>query len=48
VVLGGGNLKLLKDLPPGCLAGNNANAFEGGFRLWGKPIPRGPASQPTP
>jgi polyphosphate glucokinase len=39
VVLGGGNLKLLKELPPGCLAGNNANAFEGGFRLWGKPIP---------
>jgi polyphosphate glucokinase len=47
VVLGGGNLKLLKDLPPGCLAGNNANAFEGGFRLWGKPIPHGHVSPPT-
>jgi polyphosphate glucokinase len=34
VVLGGGNLKHLKELPPGCRAGDNANAFLGGFRLW--------------
>lgn len=34
VVLGGGNAKKLKDLPPRCRAGNNANAFLGGFRLW--------------
>jgi polyphosphate glucokinase len=34
VVLGGGNAKLLKKLPRGFLAGNNANAFLGGFRLW--------------
>jgi hypothetical protein len=34
VVLGGGNLKNLKELPPGCRAGDNANAFLGGFRLW--------------
>ena len=34
VVLGGGNVKKLKELPPGCRAGNNANAFLGGFRLW--------------
>ena len=34
VVLGGGNVKLLEKLPPGCRAGNNANAFAGGFRLW--------------
>ncbi len=34
VVLGGGNLKELKQLPPGCRAGDNANAFLGGFRLW--------------
>jgi polyphosphate glucokinase len=34
VVLGGGNAGLLKELPPGCRAGNNANAFVGGFRLW--------------
>jgi polyphosphate glucokinase len=34
VVLGGGNVKNLKELPPGCRAGDNANAFLGGFRLW--------------
>jgi polyphosphate glucokinase len=34
VVLGGGNVKKLKRLPAGCRAGDNANAFEGGFRLW--------------
>jgi len=34
VVLGGGNIKKLKELPPGCRAGDNANAFLGGFRLW--------------
>lgn len=34
VVLGGGNVKKLKELPPGCRPGNNANAFLGGFRLW--------------
>lgn len=34
VVIGGGNVRLLKELPPGCRAGDNANAFIGGFRLW--------------
>jgi polyphosphate glucokinase len=34
VVLGGGNVRLLKTLPAGCRAGDNANAFVGGFRLW--------------
>ncbi|HEY6292265.1 MAG TPA: ROK family protein [Terriglobia bacterium] len=34
VVIGGGNAKILKDLPPGCRAGDNSNAFLGGFRLW--------------
>jgi polyphosphate glucokinase len=34
VVLGGGNIKKLSELPPGCRAGDNANAFLGGFRLW--------------
>jgi polyphosphate glucokinase len=34
VVLGGGNVKNLKELPPGCRVGDNANAFIGGFRLW--------------
>jgi polyphosphate glucokinase len=34
VVLGGGNVKKLKEMPPNCRAGDNANAFSGGFRLW--------------
>jgi polyphosphate glucokinase len=34
VVLGGGNAKNLDELPPGCRAGDNANAFIGGFRMW--------------
>ncbi|MEO8123279.1 MAG: ROK family protein [Burkholderiales bacterium] len=41
VVIGGGNLRLLKELPEGCRAGDNANAFAGGFRLW-TAAPRGP------
>jgi len=36
VVLGGGNAKLLKKLPPGTRLGSNANAFQGGYRLWTK------------
>ena len=34
VVLGGGNVKKLKKLPPRCRASDNANAFIGGFRMW--------------
>ncbi len=34
VVLGGGNVRLMDALPPLCRAGNNANAFTGGFRAW--------------
>lgn len=34
IVIGGGNLEHLKKLPQGCRAGNNANAFVGGFRMW--------------
>jgi polyphosphate glucokinase len=34
VVLGGGNVRQLGELPQGCRAGDNANAFIGGFRLW--------------
>ncbi len=37
VVLGGGNMKKLAELPPGCRAGSNANAFIGGFRMWDDP-----------
>jgi polyphosphate glucokinase len=34
VVLGGGNARLMKKLPPHTRAGDNHNAFRGGFRLW--------------
>jgi polyphosphate glucokinase len=34
VVLGGGNAKLLKRLPPDTRLGDNRNAFRGGYRLW--------------
>jgi polyphosphate glucokinase len=34
VVLGGGNVKKLDELPPGCRRGDNINAFRGGARLW--------------
>ena len=47
VIVGGGNVKKLEELPPGCRAGNNAKAFLGGFRLWegsqaaiSSPLPR--------
>jgi polyphosphate glucokinase len=33
-VIGGGNVVHLKQLPKGCRAGDNADAFVGGFRLW--------------
>jgi polyphosphate glucokinase len=34
VVIGGGNVRNLKELPSGSRAGDNANAFLGGYRLW--------------
>ena len=34
VVLGGGNVRKLKKLPPGTRPGNNENAFRGGSALW--------------
>jgi polyphosphate glucokinase len=34
VVLGGGNSRLLKQLPPEMELGDNAKAFKGGFRVW--------------
>lgn len=34
VVLGGGNVKRLKALPPGTRRGDDRAAFTGGFRLW--------------
>ena len=53
VVLGGGNVDNLKQLPPGCRAGDNAHTFLGGFRLWESsqtltlsPAPAEPAAAP--
>lgn len=37
VVLGGGNVRKLDELPPGSRLGKNENAFVGGFRLWAVP-----------
>ncbi len=34
VVIGGGNVDKLKELPPNARLGDNENAFAGGFRLW--------------
>jgi polyphosphate glucokinase len=34
VVLGGGDAKLFKKLPPGVRMGANTNAFRGGYQLW--------------
>lgn len=34
VVIGGGNVTELDELPPNCRRGGNDKAFEGGFRLW--------------
>lgn len=36
VVLGGGNSRLIKELPSGARLGDNKNAFRGGYRLWNK------------
>jgi len=34
IVLGGGGVEDLDELPDGCRRGENENAFVGGFRLW--------------
>jgi polyphosphate glucokinase len=47
VVLGGGNAKLLKVLPPGCRAGENTNAFLGGFFLWQEAMERDSSTAAT-
>ena len=45
VVIGGGNARLLKELPSWAKLGNNANAFRGGFRLWKTHMGRGRAGK---
>jgi len=37
VLLGGGNAKYIKNLPPHVILGSNTNAIEGGIRLWQNP-----------
>jgi hypothetical protein len=44
VVLGGGNARLLRQLPKGVCLGDNRQAFLGGFRLW-KESPLRPTHQ---
>jgi len=48
VVLGGGNVHHLANLPPGCRMGDNANAFQGGFRLWNRSTSKSQFSQIQP
>jgi len=47
VVIGGGNAKKLKQAPPGCRIGSNANAFVGGFRMWDKADSKQPSQCAT-
>jgi hypothetical protein len=53
VVVGGGNAKNVKELPPGARRGHNLTAFRGGFRLWSVEdvwvlaAPGGESPQPT-
>jgi polyphosphate glucokinase len=37
-VLGGGNVRMLDELPPNARRGSNLNAFRGGYRLWQKQV----------
>jgi predicted NBD/HSP70 family sugar kinase len=46
VVLGGGQTKYLKRLPPGARLGTNAHAILGGVRLWNEPKHRHRAHRP--
>jgi hypothetical protein len=48
VVIGGGNAKKLKELPPGCRLGGNAFAFLGGFRMWERDTGRKPPAPRRP
>src|SRR5215469_3981507 len=51
VLLGGGNAKFMKNLPPHVILGSNSNAVEGGIRLWQNPeelkVVANPAKDPA-
>ena len=34
IVIGGGNVRHIEEMPPLCRAGDNEHAFAGGFRMW--------------
>ncbi len=42
ILIGGGNVEKLDELPPRCRRGSNADAFAGGFGLWNKVATRRP------
>lgn len=46
VMIGGGNAKKLKRLPPGARQGDNERAFLGGYRLWNMSATLTPATHP--
>jgi hypothetical protein len=46
VMLGGGNVKKLRRVPPGARLGENSRAFLGGYRLWNMSATLTPASHP--
>ena len=46
VLLGGGNAKLMKELPPHVILGANSNAIDGGIRLWESEIPAPKVTKP--
>ena len=46
IVLGGGNAKLLKELPPNTRLGDDWAAFTGGFKLWQDMLPATVAQTP--
>jgi predicted NBD/HSP70 family sugar kinase len=45
VILGGGNVKKMDELPPACRLGDNRNAFLGGLRLWNEQMPGSASGQ---
>ena len=48
VVLGGGNSRLIQELPDGVRLGDNANAFKGGFRMWPEEEPKESPAKKAP
>jgi polyphosphate glucokinase len=49
VLLGGGNAKLMQDLPTHVILGANSNAIDGGIKLWQDPpiAPKAATSLPV-